>query len=99
MALHHCYLILAAQYESWMIPFSVILSNPLGVQGAKAGLMWRGMDNNVNTKVGHLLHDGHGAKKAEPKKSDAKKADAKKSASTKSTKKKADAKADAHGGH
>jgi HAE1 family hydrophobic/amphiphilic exporter-1 len=64
MALLVVYLILAAQYESWTIPFSVILSIPLAVLGAMAGLMWRGMDNNVYTQVGLVLLVGLGAKNA-----------------------------------
>jgi len=64
MALFLVYLILAAQYESWMVPLSVILSIPLGVLGAMAGLMYRGMDNNVYTQVGLVLLVGLGAKNA-----------------------------------
>ncbi len=64
MALAIVYLILAAQYESWTIPFSVILSIPLAVLGAMGGLMYRGMDNNVYTQVGLVLLVGLGAKNA-----------------------------------
>ena len=64
MALLLVYLILAAQYESWMTPLSVILSIPLGVLGAMSGLMYRGMDNNVYTQVGLVLLVGLGAKNA-----------------------------------
>jgi HAE1 family hydrophobic/amphiphilic exporter-1 len=58
------YLILAALYESWATPLSVILSIPLAVLGAMAGLMWRGMDNNIYTQVGLVLLVGLGAKNA-----------------------------------
>jgi len=58
------YLILAALYESWFIPLSVILSIPLAVLGAMGGLMWRGMDNNIYTQVGLVLLVGLGAKNA-----------------------------------
>ncbi|MBL9002540.1 MAG: multidrug efflux RND transporter permease subunit [Phycisphaerae bacterium] len=64
MALLVVYLILAALYESWFIPLSVILSIPLAVLGAMAGLIWRGMDNNIYTQVGLVLLVGLGAKNA-----------------------------------
>jgi multidrug efflux pump subunit AcrB len=64
MALFIVYLILSALYESWFIPFSVVLSIPLGVLGAMAGLMYRGMDNNIYTQVGLVLLVGLGAKNA-----------------------------------
>ncbi|QYK48948.1 MAG: multidrug efflux RND transporter permease subunit [Phycisphaeraceae bacterium] len=64
MALVVVYLILAALYESWFIPLSVILSIPLAVLGAMAGLMLRGMDNNIYTQVGLVLLVGLGAKNA-----------------------------------
>ncbi len=64
MALLVVYLILAALYESWFIPLSVILSIPLAVLGAMGGLMLRGMDNNIYTQVGLVLLVGLGAKNA-----------------------------------
>ncbi len=64
MALLVVYLILAALYESWFIPLSVILSIPLAMLGAMAGLMLRGMDNNIYTQVGLVLLVGLGAKNA-----------------------------------
>ncbi|HBS30036.1 MAG TPA: hydrophobe/amphiphile efflux-1 family RND transporter [Phycisphaerales bacterium] len=64
MALLVVYLILAALYESWLVPLSVILSIPLAVLGAMVGLMWRGMDNNIYTQVGLVLLVGLGAKNA-----------------------------------
>jgi multidrug efflux pump subunit AcrB len=64
MALLIVYLILAALYESWFIPFSVVFSIPLGVLGAMGGLMYRGMDNNIYTQVGLVLLVGLGAKNA-----------------------------------
>jgi len=64
MALIVVYLILSALYESWLIPLSVILSIPLAMLGAMAGLMWRGMDNNIYTQVGLVLLVGLGAKNA-----------------------------------
>jgi HAE1 family hydrophobic/amphiphilic exporter-1 len=64
MALLVVYLILAALYESWTIPLSVILSIPLAVLGAMGGLILRGMDNNIYTQVGLVLLVGLGAKNA-----------------------------------
>lgn len=64
LALLVVYLILAALYESWFIPLSVVLSIPLAVLGAMAGLMYRGMDNNIYTQVGLVLLVGLGAKNA-----------------------------------
>ncbi len=64
MALLVVYLILAALYESWFVPLSVILSIPLAVLGAMGGLMYRGMDNNIYTQVGLVLLVGLGAKNA-----------------------------------
>jgi HAE1 family hydrophobic/amphiphilic exporter-1 len=49
------YLVLAAQYESWLLPLSVILVVPLGVLGAAAGVSLRGLDNNIYTQVGVVL--------------------------------------------
>ncbi len=58
------YLILAAQYESWTAPLSVILSIPLVVLGAVEGLTLAGLDNNIFTQVGLVLLVGLGAKNA-----------------------------------
>ncbi len=49
------YLILAAQYESWSLPFTVILAVPLGLVGAALGLIVRGFDNNTYTQIGLVL--------------------------------------------
>ena len=49
------YLILAALYESWLLPFSVILVVPLGLLGVVAGVNIRGMDNNIYTQIGVVL--------------------------------------------
>jgi len=57
-------LILAALYESWADPISVILIVPLAVLGASAGLLIGGMDNNVYTQVGLVLLVGLSAKNA-----------------------------------
>ena len=49
------YLVLAAQYESWLLPFAVILVVPLGLLGVVAAVNLRGMDNNVYTQIGIVL--------------------------------------------
>jgi hydrophobic/amphiphilic exporter-1 (mainly G- bacteria), HAE1 family len=49
------YLVLAAQYESWLLPFGVILVVPLGLLGAIAAVSFRGMDNNIYTQIGIVL--------------------------------------------
>jgi HAE1 family hydrophobic/amphiphilic exporter-1 len=49
------YLVLAAQYESWILPFAVILVVPLGLLGVVAGIWLRGFDSNVYTQIGIIL--------------------------------------------
>jgi HAE1 family hydrophobic/amphiphilic exporter-1 len=49
------YLVLAAQYESWVVPIGVILVVPLGLLGAAAAVAIRGMDNNIYTQIGIVL--------------------------------------------
>jgi HAE1 family hydrophobic/amphiphilic exporter-1 len=49
------YLVLAAQYESWILPAAVILVVPLGLLGAIAAVSIRGMDNNIYTQIGIVL--------------------------------------------
>src|SRR5205814_4122283 len=49
------YLVLAAQYESWLLPESVILVVPLGVLGASAAIAARGLANNVYVQIGVVL--------------------------------------------
>ncbi|MFO0927643.1 MAG: multidrug efflux RND transporter permease subunit [Gemmataceae bacterium] len=49
------YLVLAAQYESWILPLAVILVVPLGLLGVVAGVNLRGMDNNIYTQIGVVL--------------------------------------------
>ncbi len=49
------YLVLAAQYESWITPAAVILVVPLGLLGSIAAVSLRGMDNNMYTQIGMVL--------------------------------------------
>ncbi|WP_159567098.1 efflux RND transporter permease subunit [Budvicia diplopodorum] len=58
------FLCLAALYESWSIPFSVILVVPLGVIGALIATTVRGMENDVYFIVGLLTTVGLAAKNA-----------------------------------
>ncbi|MGY1487969.1 multidrug efflux RND transporter permease subunit [Methylobacillus pratensis] len=58
------FLALAALYESWLIPFSVILVVPLGVLGALLGVMLRDMPNDIYFKVGLIATIGLSAKNA-----------------------------------
>lgn len=55
---------LAALYESWAIPLSVMLVVPLGLIGALAAVMLRGMPNDVFFKVGMITVIGLSAKNA-----------------------------------
>ena len=58
------FLCLAALYESWSIPFAVILVVPLGVLGALLAAHFRGLPNDVYFKVGLLTTIGLSTKNA-----------------------------------
>ncbi len=58
------FLCLAALYESWSIPISVMLVVPLGVLGAVLGMLFRGLTNDVFFQVGILTTVGLSAKNA-----------------------------------
>jgi len=64
MAFLFVFLILAALYESWSLPFSVLLSVPVAVLGANAGLLLRKFDNNVFAQIGLVMLIGLTAKNA-----------------------------------
>ena len=64
LALVMVFLVLAAQYESWAVPFAVILAVPLAVFGAMAAQMLRGLDNNVYAQIGLVMLIGLAAKNA-----------------------------------
>lgn len=58
------FLVLAALYESWSIPLSVMLVVPLGLLGAVAAVLLRDMPNDVFFKVGMITVIGLSAKNA-----------------------------------
>jgi HAE1 family hydrophobic/amphiphilic exporter-1 len=64
MSLLFVFLILAAQYESWSLPFSVLLGTPVAVFGAFLFLWARGLENNVYAQIGLVMLIGLAAKNA-----------------------------------
>src|SRR5229473_1898085 len=58
------FLILAALYESWSLPFSVLLSVPIAVIGAFAGLLMRGFSFDIYGQIGLVMLVGLAAKNA-----------------------------------
>lgn len=64
LSLLFVFLILAALYESWSLPFSVLLGTPIAVFGAFAALMARHMVNNVYAQIGLVMLIGLAAKNA-----------------------------------
>ena len=58
------FLVLAALYESWSIPVSVMLVVPLGILGAVLALLIRGLPNDIFFKVGLITIIGLSAKNA-----------------------------------
>jgi len=58
------FLILAAQYESWGLPFSVLLGTPIAVFGAFLAVYLRHMDVSVYVQIGLIMLIGLAAKNA-----------------------------------
>jgi HAE1 family hydrophobic/amphiphilic exporter-1/multidrug efflux pump len=64
MAMVFVFLVLAAQYESWAVPFSVLLGLPIGALGALFGVSLLGLENNVYVQIGIVTLMGLAAKNA-----------------------------------
>lgn len=58
------FLLLAAQYESWGLPFAVLLATPTVILGSLVGLWVRGFDLNVYAQIGLVMLIGLSAKNA-----------------------------------
>jgi HAE1 family hydrophobic/amphiphilic exporter-1 len=58
------FLILAAQYESWTLPFSVLLGTPIAIMGAFFALWLLRYENNVYAQIGLVMLIGLAAKNA-----------------------------------
>ncbi|HJS42911.1 MAG TPA: multidrug efflux RND transporter permease subunit [Gemmatimonadales bacterium] len=64
LAIVFVFLLLAAQYESWRLPWAVLLDTPLVALGAFLGAWAFGFDNNVYVQVGLIMLIGLAAKNA-----------------------------------
>jgi len=64
MAIVFVFLLLAAQYESWRLPWAVLLGSPLVALGSFFGVWLMGYDNNVYVQIGNVMLIGLAAKNA-----------------------------------
>lgn len=64
LSLTFVFLILAAQFESWFVPFAILAAVPTGVLGAFLATWIRGIDNNIYVQVGIVTLIGLTAKNA-----------------------------------
>jgi len=64
MAIFFVFLLLAAQYESWGLPFAVLLATPTVILGLMIGMLVRGFDMNVYAQIGLVMLIGLSAKNA-----------------------------------
>jgi HAE1 family hydrophobic/amphiphilic exporter-1 len=64
LAIGCVFLLLAAMYESWRLPWAVLLGSPLVALGALFGVWWFGFDNNVYVQIGLVMLIGLAAKNA-----------------------------------
>jgi HAE1 family hydrophobic/amphiphilic exporter-1 len=64
MAILFVFLLLAAQYESWGLPFAVLLATPTVILGTMVGMLMRGFDLNVYAQIGLVMLIGLSAKNA-----------------------------------
>ena len=58
------FLVLAAQYESWVLPLAVVLIVPMSLLTAISGVLFRSMDNNILTQIGLIVLVGLASKNA-----------------------------------
>ena len=58
------FLLLAAMYESWRLPWAVLLGSPLVILGSFVGVWLLGYDNNVYVQIGNIMLIGLAAKNA-----------------------------------
>ena len=64
LAVVFVFLFLAAMYESWLLPLSVILIVPMCLLAGVTGVLLRGMDNNILVQIGYVVLIGLAAKNA-----------------------------------
>ncbi len=64
LAVLFVFLVLAAQYESWMLPLAIVLIVPMCILSAMFGVWIAGLDNNVLVQVGLIVLVGLAAKNA-----------------------------------
>ena len=64
LAIVFVFLLLAALYESWRLPWAVLLGSPLVALGAFFGVWLMGYDNNVYVQIGNIMLIGLAAKNA-----------------------------------
>ena len=64
LALVMVFLILAALYERWLLPFAVVMAVPFAVAGALAFVMLRGLENDIYFQIGLVVLIGLAAKNA-----------------------------------
>ncbi|WP_439594367.1 efflux RND transporter permease subunit [Falsiroseomonas sp.] len=64
MAVVFVFLVLAAMYESWLLPLAVVMIAPMSVLAALLGVGFSGLDNNVLVQVGLVVLVGLAAKNA-----------------------------------
>jgi HAE1 family hydrophobic/amphiphilic exporter-1 len=64
LAVLFVFLVLAGQYESWMLPLAIILIVPMCLLSAVTGVNLRGLDNNLLTQIGFVVLIGLASKNA-----------------------------------